>query len=463
MTLTEQDLKNLPETGIDPENPGKYEGLIADLQGNILKGHGRDYSVHLFIQWKPDRIAEAKQWIKTFTQDYLTSAQQQADEALRYREAGIPGSVFANFFLTRKGYESLGFEPIQIPKDQPFTMGMKNPQIISDFNDPKVEKWEAGYQNDIHSLILIADDNLIELLQLVNRISQEIRKIAVILHREDGFILRNQAGQVIEHFGFADGVSQPLFVKRDIVKAKTNNADFDKWDPRAPLDLVLVNDPNGKTEDSYGSYLVYRKLEQNVKAFREDQRKLAQTINVKDDLAGAYVVGRFPDGTPVTKTDIPTYAVTPANNFNYDEDKAANKCPFHAHIRKTNPRGDTKRLMNVSLEEERGHRIARRAISYGKNNPVKEPEKDSGLLFLCFQASIENQFNFLQIRWANAERFVEVGVGPDPLIGQPTGSQKWPKQWGKDAKEDYSFTLWVFMKGGEYFFTPSISFLLSLA
>lgn len=461
-SLTEQDLKNLPETGIDPENPGKYQALLEDLQGNILKGHGRDHSVHLFLQWKPDKIAEAKQWIKNFTQTYVTSAKLQADEALCYRQNGTRGSVFANFFLTCEGYEALGFDPFDIPKDQPFTMGMKNEQIRGFLGDPVIKDWEEGYQNAIHSLILIADDDVIDLLQEVNQITQKLRKVADIIHREDGFILRNKAGQIIEHFGFVDGVSQPLFIKRDIVNAQINNCDFSKWDPRSPLNLILVKDPNGKTKDSYGSYLVYRKLEQNVKAFRQDQQQLAQTLNIKEELAGAYVVGRFPDGTPVTKSDIPSYALTPTNNFNYDEDIEATKCPFHAHIRKTNPRGDTVRRANVSFEEEKGHQITRRAVSYGENNPANEPETGSGLLFLCFQADIENQFNFIQSRWANPVHFVKVGVGPDPLIGQPQGNQNWAKKWGESETEKYPFKLWVKMKGGEYFFAPSLSFLLNL-
>ncbi|MDJ0745020.1 MAG: Dyp-type peroxidase [Xenococcaceae cyanobacterium MO_167.B27] len=464
MALREEDLKNIPETGIDPENSGKYQGLLEDLQGNILKGHGRDYSVHLFLQWKPEQIHEAKQWIQTFTQTYVKSAKQQANEALRYRQEGISGGIFANFFLSRKGYEALGFEPFQIPKDQPFTMGMKNEQIRDFLGDPEVEEWEEGFKNEIHALILIADDNLINLLQTVNQITPKLRQVAVILHREDGFILRNKAGQVIEHFGFVDGVSQPLFIKRDIVKAQTNDCNFSQWDPRASLDIILVKDPNGKTEDSYGSYLVYRKLEQNVKAFREDQQQLAQTLKIDNDLAGALVVGRFADGTPVTKSDIPTYAATPTNNFNYDADVAATKCPFHAHIRKTNPRGDTGRVesspgFDEALAVEKNHRIARRAISYGEKDPTQAPETGSGLLFLCFQSNIENQFNFMQARWANPDRFVKVGVGPDPVIGQPEGTQKWPKKWGESETQEYSFKLWVNMKGGEYLFAPSLRFL----
>ncbi|WP_413171859.1 Dyp-type peroxidase [Anabaena azotica] len=467
MALTEEDLKKLPEDGLDPENPGKYQTLLEDLQGNILKGHGRDYNVHLFLQFKPDQIDAAKQWIESFAKNYLKSAKQQSDEAVRYRQEKVSGGLFANFFLSCKGYEYLEIEPFQIPTDQPFRQGMKNNNIRTSLGDPEVNTWETGFQNQIHALVLMADDDIISLLQAVNKMMQQLRLVADILHREDGFILRNQAGQIIEHFGFVDGVSQPLFLKRDIISARTKDTGFDQWDSRASLDILLAKDPNGRTEDSYGSYLVYRKLEQNVKAFRQDQEQLAKTLNIQDDLAGALIVGRFYDGTPVNLSDTPTAATTPINNFNFDNDSAGTKCPFHAHIRKTNPRGDTGKVetspgFDEALEVERQHRIARRAVSYGTNNPTQEPETDSGLLFLCFQADIENQFNFMQTRWANAKNFVQVNVGPDPLIGQPEGTQKWPENWGQAETVDYKFKLWVNMKGGEYFFTPSISFLTTI-
>lgn len=466
MALTEEDLKAIPENGIDPEDPGKYKILLEDLQGNILNGHGRDRSVHLFLQFKPDRTETAKQWIQSFSQRYLKSAQQQFDEAAQYREKNVSGGLFANFFLSCKGYEALGFPGHQIPPDRPFRAGMQHDDIRGFLGDPEVEKWEEGYQNKIHALVLIADDSIDVLAKTVDEITSELNSIADIVHKEDGFILRNKAGQIIEHFGFVDGVSQPLFTKRDILRARTQDPDFSKWDPRSSLDILLVKDSNGKTEDSYGSYLVCRKLEQDVKAFREDQKQLAQTLGIEEDLAGAFIMGRFPDGTPVTESDR-ALAGSVANNFNYDADLAATKCPFHAHIRKTNPRGDTGRVesspgLDEALKEEKAHRIARRAVSYGSNDLTQESSSGSGLFFLCFQADIENQFNFMQARWANPKNFVQVNVGPDPVIGQPDGTQKWPKQWGKSETEDYKFTLWVFMKGGEYFFAPSLSFLRSI-
>lgn len=466
MALTEEDLQVVLEEGIDVENPGHYETLIADLQGNILKGHGRDYSVHLFLEFKTEQTEVIKQWIENFAKSYVKSAKQQSDESVRYRNTGISGGLFANFLLSCKGYEALDIPPFLIPGNQPFRLGMKNRDVNAMLGDPKVETWESGFQKQLHALIILADDDCESLSQVVNKIIQELAEIAELVHRDDGFILRNEAGQIIEHFGFVDGVSQPLYLKQDIIQAQKQDADFSKWDPRASLEGVLTKDPNGKTEDSYGSYLVYRKLEQNVKKFRENQQKLAEKLALNEELTGALMMGRFYDGTPVTNWDSPQEN-HPHNNFDYENDNAATKCPFHAHVRKMNPRSDTGKVvsspgLDESLRVERKHRIARRGVSYGSSDLTHAPEKDSGLLFLCFQADIENQFNFMQTRWANAANFVQANVGPDPLIGQPQGIQKWPKQWGGTETIEHGFELCVNMKGGEYFFAPSVSFLQSI-
>ncbi|MDJ0554259.1 MAG: Dyp-type peroxidase [Microcoleaceae cyanobacterium MO_207.B10] len=465
MALTEQDLTTVHEYGIDPEDD-KYKALLTDLQGNILKGHGRDHSVHLFLQFKPGKVNEVKQWIQSFARKYITSAYQQAAEAKIYREQKVKGSLFANFFLSRYGYEYLEIKPFRMPKNPPFISGMKSDSIRNLFNDPVAEAWDTGYQDQIHALILMADDDVVDLLQEVNRMSQKLIKVAEILNREDGFVLRSKNNKAIEHFGYVDGVSQPLFLKRDIEKDIEKHGNDRKWDSRAPLSLVLEKDRNGKTDDSYGSYLVYRKLEQNVRAFKEEVHQLAEHIGINDELAGALVVGRFKDGTPVTSSSVAKSDDT--NNFGLEDDAEGLKCPFHSHARKTNPRGDTGRVgSNVSydesLETERGHRIARRGISYGENDITRESASGSGLLFLCFQGDIENQFNFMQASWANQNNFVNVNTGPDPIIGPQNGTHKWPTVWGEKETKECKFKTWVKMKGGEYFFTPCLSFLKTLS
>ncbi len=502
-------IKQITEV-VTPFDKFEYEALLDEIQGNILKAHGRNHSVHLFLKFTGD-AESVKQWIGNFTHQYVTSALAQAEQAKRLRHYEGEGQLFGNFFLTRAGYMYLGYEYQETPQDNPFRQGMKDANIQSELGDD-VEQWEDGFTKDIHALILLAGDKIVgprteeakleerknwELLRKkpalltrkIKKIKQELAasSIAEVVHEDIGYVLRSEkTGAEMEHFGFRDGVSQPLFMKGDIDKER-ENSDFSKWDPRAPLSLVLFKDPLGKKDESYGSFLVYRKLEQDVKGWNKDVvNKLAEKLKLSDkpELAGAYTMGRFQDGTPVVLQDTLSEK-TPEennlnyeeNNFNYKDDKDGLKCPFHAHTRKVNPRGDTERegFEEGDLEIEKMHRIVRRGINYGPL-PDKEPETGAGLLFLCFQANLEDQFNFMQMSWANERGFVKRDVGTDVVIGVEkkeknsddkldfvTETYQWPTNWGESGQTEADFTHWVTMKGGEYFFAPSMSFLKSFA
>jgi deferrochelatase/peroxidase EfeB len=98
-----------------------------------------------------------------------------------------------------------------------------------------------------------------------------------------------------------------------------------------------------------------------------------------------------------------------------------------------------------------------------------KPKGGVGLLFMAYQSSIANQFEVTQQHWANAKDFVKSGVGLDPVIGQGSTPQlKCPFSWdgspGPDGKttKDLPFLGAVTMKGGEYFFAPSLSGLKNL-
>ncbi len=137
------------------------------------------------------------------------------------------------------------------------------------------------------------------------------------------------------------------------------------------------------------------------------------------------VVGRFENGTPVTLHGTPVVQ-PPPNDFNYSEDPNGERCPFRAHIRKTNPRGDLVRQRGIPEGAERDPIMARRGITYGKrilqsNGDFAEddrPNGDVGLLFMAYMADISAQFEFTQETWVNNLDFVVDGNGLDPIIGQ---------------------------------------------
>ena len=214
-----------------------------------------------------------------------------------------------------------------------------------------------------------------------------------------------------------------------------------EWNTEARLGLVLTDDPMTDAVDAFGSYLVYRKISQNVHLFSEQIKILAAKLNITEDLTGAMVVGRFEDGTPVYADSVHGPGNDVQNDLNYKDDADGFKCPLHAHIRKVNPRGTTPL---TSDEFERGRRIVRRGIPYGE--PVGTPGKPTGvndnasssrgLLFICYQSNIEEHFEFIQRTWVDNESFpqgilFQKDTGDDPLIGHNHDeAQRWPKKGG---------------------------------
>ena len=163
------------------------------------------------------------------------------------------------------------------------------------------------------------------------------------------------------------------------------------------------------------------------------------------------------------------------NNFEFpgdNENRAKTKalCPIAAHVRKTNPRFSA--IIDGTKTIETSRRIIRNGIPYGSEydpNRQEKPDIGRGLLFACYQSSIEAGFSVIQGRWANDPRFESdqqtSEPGHDPIIGQlSTHDQDKKKQLrtilfdptGKDSPE-LRFGPLVTLKGGEYFFVPSLA------
>jgi deferrochelatase/peroxidase EfeB len=89
-----------------------------------------------------------------------------------------------------------------------------------------------------------------------------------------------------------------------------------------------------------------------------------------------------------------------------------------------------------------------------------------GLLFQCCQTDLKKQFEFLQRQWANSSNQPKPRAGKDPVIGQSQNGSfphlRFPRAPGETASKPFDFHGYVTMKGGEYFFAPSISFLKKL-
>jgi Dyp-type peroxidase family len=462
---------------VQPPPDGLQESL-RNLQGNILQGHRRNHAVHIFIRFNDGKQTEVKSWIKELA-EHITSAQQQLEEPYQDEEDRASARLFGSFFLSASGYEYFG---LRFPKTYPlfddaaFPWGMKRAQ--ERLNDPPTTDWEGGYQQEIHAMVLLAHNNKDVLLKERDKLINTVKAHTDILGVEQGKVMRNEQGRSFEHFGYVDSRSHPLFFQSDIDRETRKRGGTSDWNPGAGPNSVLVPDPFGRKDDTNGfvqyldsgSYLVFRKLEQNVCRFQKHKEELADALTLTGqhrERAGALIVGRFENGTPVVHSGsaIPQPDFAP-NDFNYDKDPDGRRCPFHAHIRKVNPR------------QTNGPRplIVRRGITYderteeSKSNPSCEkwPSTRVGLLFMCYQKNVRENFEFIQREWVNNPDFPKKGTGSDPIIGRArppeAGQQKWPTGWGEQDQhqESFSFRGVVSLKGGEYFFAPSIYFLRTI-
>jgi len=284
-----------------------------------------------------------------------------------------------------------------------------------------------------------------------------------------------------EHFGFLDSISNPA------IKPLTGVLPGQASVSPGVLVCGLDGDVDAKASQPVarpswaknGSFLVYRHLNQLVPEFNKflyDNALLFPLIprDQGSELLGARLVGRWKSGAPIDISplqDNPALGADPQRNNHFDFSQGPldqTRCPFAAHIRKTNPRAD---LPKPTSGESHPHAIMRQGIPFGPEVTPEEAEANEtiearGLSFVCYQSNLENGFEFVQKNWANTPKFPPKKInnapfvsGFDPIIGQKNGQ---PREMAgvnaSDQGQDLSLPIdFVVSKGGAYFFSPSIS------
>ena len=357
---------------------------------------------------------------------------------------------------------------------------------------------DGALRDQIHILLILQAPKKDELEDLCTRYKTQAAGYGVNLIRcEKGYRLLNHK----EHFGFRDGISQPnvegspkptadagIPVKTgefilgypnsygSLPPTPTVAASSDVNKHLQPLPDVDSNGDHALLDlGRNGSFLVFRKLGQDVAGFRRlFQDRFPNQYEQK--LMMAKAVGRWPNGTPLVLSpgrDNPmSNPDIERNDFGYKSDPNGYACPIGAHIRRSNPRDSLEETDNLSVEEVNRHRILRRAVSYGDPLPdavTEDDHKPRGLLFLCINADLERQFEFLQQTWINNPKFGGLYNDPDPLVGDniEAGDQERtcnltvPRQPVRTRIKQ--LPRFVTVKGGCYFFLPGIAALRFLA
>ena len=281
-----------------------------------------------------------------------------------------------------------------------------------------------------------------------------------------------------EHFGYADGFSQPAiegsrFPDHPGAGAVAKGGE---WRPIRAGEFILGYPdeqgalpaaPEPAAFSDNGTYLVYRKLRQDVAGFRRSLEQAATLYPGGEELLAAKLVGRWRDGTPLDlspEREDPSITGDRARNnaFDYGSDPDGMRCPIGSHVRRMNPR------LSMPFEGKlvNRHRIIRRGITYGDPLPegAADDGADRGVIFMTLQASLARQFEFVQSQWANAGNAFKLGADQDPIIG--VHDTDGPAKMTVPGQPPFfmgPLSRVVTMRGGDYYFAPGINGLRHLA
>jgi len=293
---------------------------------------------------------------------------------------------------------------------------------------------------------------------------------------KDGRVVR--APYRMEHFGFRDGISQP-FVDMSLADPLPGGGTPSRnrtWTPVAHGEIYLSEpDEDGNTHDlpvhpllrDGSTFLVFRKLEQDVATFRAFLASQRPHDREAQDKLAAQFLGRWPNGTPLVVAphapqDLGSDPDGLLNDFRYAaDDPKGSRCPLGAHIRRTNPRdiGGT--------NDVRRHRILRRGMAYGGSLLPMDSSGDGhkrGLLFIAANSRLDLQFEVIQADWINrGEILGQAGLNRCPLTGANLGKPADSFLESGAVTPVTGLPPFVITRGGDYFFAPGVKAMREIA
>jgi Dyp-type peroxidase family len=514
------------------------EPLLAadDIQGDSLAGFRKDHEDVAFLRIVDPGAARAAlgSIVPRISPVGDVGAFNHLFRAMRRRRGEIRGSLsatWANIGFTASGLAALTSQAeVDRFEDDAFRLGLLarspllgDPTAADARGNPR--QWRfGGPDSAVDAVLLVASDDGDALENTAGELLDALTSGGwALVHREPCRTRPDQPGH--EHFGFRDGISQPgprgrigggqFLTPRLVDPADPRSVRFAR--PGQPLVwpgayvLGLPGQPVPPDDDlqplpvqapqpawaQNGSFLIVRRLSQDVAAFRRFCAATAASLSAKPGFAGltadrlaALLVGRWPSGAPLVRAPAaddaalggddfaandfafvnahPPLPLTPAAHHGPDlfpaaiADPGGAICPHAAHIRKVNPRDDETDL--GGSRNTLPKMILRRGMPFGPSAPAdgSDDGADRGLMFMCYTASIERSFEFLLTDWANSAHNPQPG-GNDLLIGQAqdaaSGRARSLELIGADgSRETVSTDVdWVYPTGGGYFFVPSIT------
>jgi Dyp-type peroxidase family len=469
-----------------------------DIQGDVLLGLQKQAEHFLFFEIAdPARFKERlrEHVVGRLTSTWMVRQREYfvAERRLRPDRAHEPW-LGLNLGFSNRGLTRL-LGPDRPAMEAAFERGGAAPATIAALGDPPPAEWIAGFAAErIDGVLLVAGPNAYFVDQHAAALRDRFGAALAPVYAETGRV-RPGRERGHEHFGFLDGISQPGI--HGLTRPSRPSAAPDQGLPgqdllwpgefvlgypgQDPLDPVKAGPvaPLPTPWAKNGSYMVFRRLEQRVPEFRAYVAAQAARLGMHPDLLAARMVGRWKSGAPLELAplqDNPSLGHDDRrnNDFGYADDPFQRACPYAAHIRKANPRND----VPAERAEMLRHRIIRQSIPFGPEVMPGETRTmhSRGLLFVCYQASIARQFEYIQARHSDDPDFPSGKVRPDtgaavtpgwdPIIGQASGggyahrfmdepAPNWPsgnRRSRLDLPEPF-----VVPTAAAYFFMPSLT------
>ena len=380
--------------------------------------------------------------------------------------------------------------------DDPKAVIANGPIWSGNIEDPIAppEHRSPGTPVTVHAALLLYAIDGDSLANVVRTATSALHQAGVVIAHRLPLLLRPDpdGGTPREHFGFADGISQPAPFGDAIQTPGGVPYPKDPWHGIAAGDILMgqldshqqvapgplvagTSDAGGILPTAgaptgfhnlgrNGSYLVIRELRQDVAAFWKNMDREAATLNqpgIDANWMAERVVGRGLDGTPLLPASALPSDPNAAKMFNafgfFVPDQFGRSCPFGSHMRRSNPRdglGRTAADGTDLLKSVNSHRILRRGRKYGETIADRRVDdgKDRGLLFMCLNTDIARQFEFTQQTWLVNPGFASLHGETDPLLG-PAGPFTIPAE---PFRYRPNVETYIHFAGGEYFFLPSL-------
>lgn len=507
----------------------------AEVQGNVLYAYGEDFRCARYVLLRINHVAEARAVLRSWVEhvsfgrrpwEASGAGPSLSDDALDPPAAAVD-CPHVNIAFTFRGLKALSVPdeflysfPVAF-REGALARSRDNGDLAASSSEHWVDHLGTG---DILLVVHATDET--DRDRMVDQLLAGTRGRLTVLH--DLPAARGQPGSRPtsagsdsgvppglacnstvdrEHFGFADGCSQPAIegVNTDPVGEGVYARVGPRWwRPLRSLELVLEDLGLKSTRKRWrlisagefvlgyenedgtlssgppaplgpnGTFMVYRPMSQDVRGFNDHVASEAERLGLEPELLRAKIVGRWSDGTPITLSpERPDSLIADnrrrANDFLYREERPGLPsdadgfaCPFGAHVRRANPRD----ALPGGGERTMRHRIIRRGMPYGS----RDRDDECGLAFVCYSASIVDGFEFIQRTWCNAGAEVGLVGERDPLLqqgepGQLTGMVI-PASDNGTVIMNPPPKPFVTVRGCEYLFVPSrtaCEWLMSLA